>query len=159
MKPMLSRTWHWLMPLKLYSTGSSAVMIFLSGRLSSSSAVYRVVVFARPRWSGDQEDAIGAADHPVEDVEVIGLKTKVGQTDLDRVGPQNPKDDRTHRDTQGRRDPEVNLGLVHLEFDAAILRMRFSAMLMPAINLRRASTAACILLGRLSRTVQTPSMR
>ena len=36
--PMRSRTSHWLMPERLYSTGSSAVMIFLSGRFSSWSA-------------------------------------------------------------------------------------------------------------------------
>ena len=52
---------------------------------------------------------------------MIGLKTKVGQTDLDRVGPQNPKDDGLTVVRRARRDPEINLGLVHLEFDAAIL--------------------------------------
>ena len=36
--PMLCRTWHWLIPARLYSTGSSAVMILTSGRFSSRSA-------------------------------------------------------------------------------------------------------------------------
>ena len=46
--PIASRTWHWLMPAKLYSTGSSAVMILRSGRLSSFRAPYRVVVLPEP---------------------------------------------------------------------------------------------------------------
>jgi hypothetical protein len=37
-----------LIPGKLYSTGSSAVMIFLSGRFSSLSAPYSVVVLPLP---------------------------------------------------------------------------------------------------------------
>jgi hypothetical protein len=37
-QPMLSRTWHWLMPAKLYSTGSSAGDDLAVGRFSSLSA-------------------------------------------------------------------------------------------------------------------------
>ena len=36
--PIRGLTWTWLMPLTWYSTGSSAVMILTSDRLSSESA-------------------------------------------------------------------------------------------------------------------------
>ena len=36
--PIFGRTWIWFTPLSWYSTGSSTVMIFLSGPLILSSA-------------------------------------------------------------------------------------------------------------------------
>jgi hypothetical protein len=46
--PIFGLTWTWLSPRMWYSTGSSAVMILTSGRLSSESAAYSVVVFPEP---------------------------------------------------------------------------------------------------------------
>ncbi|OQA09191.1 MAG: hypothetical protein BWY66_00669 [bacterium ADurb.Bin374] len=47
-RPMSAWHWTWLMPIRLYSTGSSAVMMLIAGLFSKNSDEYRVVVFPEP---------------------------------------------------------------------------------------------------------------
>ena len=47
-RPISSCICTWLMPCRLYSTGSSAVLMFTSGLFSSLSAEYSVVVLPEP---------------------------------------------------------------------------------------------------------------
>ncbi len=47
-RPISSFTWSWFTPFRLYSTGSSAVMMFTSGALIVWMAEYSVVVLPEP---------------------------------------------------------------------------------------------------------------
>ena len=69
------------MPGKLYSTGSSAVMIFWSGRFSSLSAAYSVVVLPEPVGPVTRKMPLGRRDDLLEDLVVVLLEAQVLNAD------------------------------------------------------------------------------
>jgi hypothetical protein len=80
-----------------------------------------VVVLPDPVGPGDQEDAVGAADDAVEDLEVVGLEAQVFQADLDRIGAQNTQHHALAVVGRAGRDAEVDVHIVHTQLDAPVL--------------------------------------
>jgi hypothetical protein len=117
---MLSRTWHWLMPAKLYSTGSSAVMILRAVQLVQRAVQRRRL--ARAGRAGHEEDAVGPLDDLLELLVVVLLEAEVLDADADAVRPQDTQHARLAVVRGQRADAEVDVVLVDAELDAAVLR-------------------------------------
>ena len=77
---------------------------------------------ARAGGAGHQEDAVGTADDPVEDVERVLLETEVEETDAHAVGAQDAQHHALAVVRRAGAHAEVDVGAVHAELDASVLR-------------------------------------
>ena len=103
--------------MKLYSTGSSAVMIV--GAIELVQRGVKGGGFARAGGAGHQEDAIKALDDSLEVLVVIFLEAHALNADADGVGTQNTKHDGLAVITGERADAEVNVVLIDGELECS----------------------------------------
>ncbi len=160
--PILSLTCTWLMPGRRYSTGSSTVMILVSGLFISLSAPYSVVVLPEP--VGPVTSNMPCAWPMKSDIlRKIGAGKPRRSSD-NRLAPCAPCGN-----SRNTTDSPNWVGMVEMRMSIAWLRIlatkrpscgsRRSAISRPLINFRRCTTAGAMRLSASVWIVSPPSMR
>ncbi len=123
---MASRTWTWLIPSRLNSTGSSAVMMLVSILLRDGDGRVERVGLARARGTRDEDDAVRLGDGPLEPLEGLLLEAELGHVEHQLRLVEKPHDDLLAPEGGQHRDAEVELAALvvdpHADLDAPVLR-------------------------------------
>ncbi len=121
--PISSCICTWLMPCRLYSTGSSAVLMFAPALFRSDERRVERGRLARAGRARDQHHAPGLVDGPLEVVERLLVEAELRHVELQVRLVEQPQDDLLAPHRRQHRDAEVHLAaLAELQLDAAVLR-------------------------------------
>ena len=158
--PTSGLTFTWLMPLKLNSTGSSAVRILMSSLLSELSAEYRVTVLPEPVGPVTSSSPCGRLRQRLSEAKVSGVKPSLVRStlsdSLSRIRRTMPSPC-----SSGRVDTRKSTA--RLRPRRILMRpswgTRRSVMFSPARIFMRAAMAFLMVSGRFMDLNREPSLR
>ena len=120
--PISVRTSTWLMPIRLYSTGSSAVMMLTSIVLIRGQRGVERRRLARARRAGDQHHAVRVQDRLHQILLRLRLEAELVEVERQVALVEDSEHDLLAEQRRQRRDAEVDDPVAHLQLDAAVLR-------------------------------------
>ena len=126
LSPICSFIWTWLMPASWNSTGSSAVMMLVSGGVQAGHGGIQGVRLARAGGAGDQHHSVRLQNLPLELGQRLRLEAELRHVQAQILFVEQPENDffAEQRGDGGNAEIELFLLLVlHvLDHDAAVLR-------------------------------------
>ena len=126
LRPMFSRTWTWLTPIRLNSTGSSAVMMFVSTVLMREIEEYSVLVLPDPVGPVTSTMPHGFEMAVLELLKRLGLEPELRHVEHQLRLVEQTHDDLLAEERRQTGDAEVDVAhlaaVLEADLDAAVLR-------------------------------------